>query len=125
IWSINVGKRRQILNTKRPVNYINIIVRKVQGLSEICNHFFRHTLRHFEPDRRAELSAAQLLLNQTQEIFRFVFANFHVGIARDSKAVSFTCNHSRKELADVGFNYFLSKNESRPAQINWNKPWNN
>src|SRR5215813_9368338 len=119
--SIEIVELHQIGNVEWSINAVNILGPELQRFSQERNHVARHTRRDFQPDGIAKPHATHMLLHCPQEITGFVFFDFEISIASNTKQITIPRAHVGEKGVHVGGNQTAQKSKPGTFIVDWNK----
>ena len=77
----------------------------------------RHRPLDLEPDRRAEATPAELLLDREQQVVGLVLLDLEVGVAGDPEEVVLLDLHAGEERVEVGLDDLVDEDEVRRLDL--------
>jgi len=92
---------------KRPAAGIDRAGIELQFFQQRVPHSIRHPRANFQAHAVAKTALANPLLNGQEQIVRFIFLNFNVGVANDPKRVRRHDFHPHEKVSQVGGNHLL------------------
>ena len=111
IRQIQFVKRHQIRNVHWTFDRIHILFLQLKRLAQHFDHWNTHCGRDFEPHTKSESPLAQRLLDRLQKVFRFIFFDFDIGVARDAEWLAFQDGALRKQRSNVCRDEMLEQDE--------------
>src|SRR5207248_1459100 len=102
---------QEIGNVERAIDGVHILVLELKRAAQKFHHRRTHGRRNLEANTESEPALPQCLLYRLQEIFRFVFFDLDIRIARNAKRLYFENRALRKQRTDVFGNQVFQQNE--------------
>lgn len=96
---------------ERPGDPVDLVRRDPQLLHQQVEHLGRDRVLDLQPHRRPEAPPEQLLLQGLHEVLRDVLVNVEVLVARDAEDVVLDDLHALEELAEMGGDHILKRDE--------------
>src|SRR5437667_3405539 len=127
IRQIELIQSHEIGNVERPIDGVHILILELKRAAEEFHHRRTRRRRDLEANTESEPPLPKRLLYRLQEIFRFVFFDLDIRVARNAKRLDFQNRTLRKQRTDVLGNQIFQQNElmrvihtQEPRNIAWN-----